>query len=64
MPREISEPLNQWIVKALSSPSVRDTFRAAGAEPEPSTPQAFADYIRAESTKWARLIRAKGIRLN
>lgn len=64
MPSEICDRLNRWIVKALSSTPVRDTFRAAGAEPEPSTPQDFANYIRAESTKWARLIRAKGIRLN
>ena len=48
--------------------SVRDALhvavmRNAGVEPAPSTPAAFDAYIRAETTKWSRVIRQAGIKL-
>lgn len=64
MPNDVRDALNRAIGQALALPSVVDRFKAAGADPEPSTPLEFATYIRNESTKWSRLIRAKGIQLN
>ena len=64
MPDTVRDRLNRAIGQALATPSVVERFKAAGADPEPSTPQAFAAYIRNESAKWARVIRAKGIRLD
>jgi tripartite-type tricarboxylate transporter receptor subunit TctC len=64
MPDAVRDRLNRAIGQALATPSVVERFKAAGADPEPSSPQAFAAYIRNESAKWAHVIRAKGIRLD
>ena len=34
------------------------------AEPAPGTPKAFDDYIRAETRKWAQVIKTAGIKLD
>ena len=38
-------------------------LRGLGVEPAPTTPKAFGDYIKAETTKWAKVIRTAGIKL-
>ena len=35
---------------------------ALGAEPGGDTPQAFAAFVSAESERWGRIIKEKGIR--
>jgi tripartite-type tricarboxylate transporter receptor subunit TctC len=37
-------------------------FAADGADPVDSTPKEFAAHIKAESEKWARVIKEAGIR--
>jgi len=41
-------------------PDVRDRMLALGAEPVGNRPDEFGAYIRAESDKYARVIRASG----
>lgn len=64
LPEDLRDRLNRELNVVLKSESIGQKFRASGAVPEPGTPAAFADYIRTESTKWAQLIRSKGIRLD
>ena len=59
---EIVEKLNAAFVKALSDPAAIEKIRVLGAEPAPSTPEAFANFIRSESEKWGKLINEAGIK--
>ena len=60
--REIVGKLNAEIVKAVQNPSVRERFAALGTIPVGSTPEAFAQFLRAEIEKWARVVKASGAR--
>ena len=37
---------------------------ALGAEPSTKSPEAFAQYVRDEITKWARIVRESGAKLD
>jgi tripartite-type tricarboxylate transporter receptor subunit TctC len=59
-PREVLDRLHAEFTRALSSPEVRERMLTLGAEPVSNRPDEFAAYIRAESDKYARVIRASG----
>jgi len=61
-PREIVDRLHAEFVKALAAPDIREKMLNLGAEPVGSRPEEFAAYIRAESDKYARVIKASGAR--
>ena len=61
-PPEIIAALNAAFVKALSDPAAIEKIRVLGAEPAPSSPEAFAKFIQSESTKWGKLIAEAGIK--
>ena len=61
-PPEIVERLNREIVKVVAMPDVRARLSALGFEPIGSTPKQFAERIRSEIDKWAKVIRAAGIK--
>jgi tripartite-type tricarboxylate transporter receptor subunit TctC len=61
-PPEIVARLNAVFSKALNDRTVADRIRVLGAEPAPSTPDGFAQFIRSESVKWEKLIREAGIK--
>ena len=63
LPKDVVAKLNQATVEALKSPEVIERFAQIGAEPAPTTPQGFADYIRAENERWAKVIRDAKITL-
>src|SRR3984893_8621232 len=58
-PAAIVERLHQEIVRLM--PDVRDQLGSLGFEPIGSTPAQFADRIRFEIDRWAKVIRAAGI---
>jgi tripartite-type tricarboxylate transporter receptor subunit TctC len=62
-PREVIQKLQQTLAKTLALPEVRSQLAAVGAEPVASTPEAFAKFMRAESDKWARVIKAGGVKV-
>lgn len=59
-PRPIIERLNAEILKALQSAEVKSRLAAQGTEILGSTPQAYADYIRSELTRWSKIVRETG----
>jgi len=61
-PREIVERLHAEFTRALAAPDARERMLNLGAEPVGSTPEAFAAYIRGETAKYARVIKASGAR--
>jgi tripartite-type tricarboxylate transporter receptor subunit TctC len=55
--------LNAGILAAAATPEVIAALRSQGAEVATSTPQEFANYLRAEIEKWTKTIRAANIKV-
>jgi len=62
-PREIVARLNAEARKALADPGVRGKLDAQGFDVVGSTPEEFLAFARAESQKWAKVIRDYNIRV-
>jgi tripartite-type tricarboxylate transporter receptor subunit TctC len=62
MAHDIAWKLQGEIARMLNIPDIRDRLIKEGADPVGSTPDAFAAYIRAETAKWAKVVRASGAR--
>ena len=62
-PRAIIDKVNQAITGILQLPDVRASFIDTGSNPNGSTPEEFAAYLRAEQARWGKLIRDAGIKL-
>lgn len=60
-PPDILNKLSREIGRHLSVPEFRDRMASLGADPSPSTPEAFAAMIKAEAAKWQKVIRAIGL---
>ena len=58
----IVDRLHKEIVAALKSPDVVKQFSTQGAQIVASSPEQFAAYIRAETQKWAKVVKAAGIK--
>ena len=63
MPREVLERLHREIVRALNLADVKEKVLAQGNEVIGDSPEAFARFIRAESDKWARVVKQAGIKV-
>jgi tripartite-type tricarboxylate transporter receptor subunit TctC len=63
-PPEIVAKLNAAVVGALNDPAVRERVLAIGADPAPTSPTEFGDFIKSETVKWARVIAQAGAKGN
>jgi tripartite-type tricarboxylate transporter receptor subunit TctC len=61
-PRPIIEKLNAEFVRAVKSPDLRDRLVTQGADPAGNTPEQYAAFVQNEITKWAKVIKAAGIK--
>lgn len=61
-PAAIVERLNREVIRILNEREVKERLSNAGLQVATSTPQQFADFIRAEIDKWGKVIRAAGIK--
>ena len=61
-PREVVARLNKEIAIALAKPKIVQAYAAAGVEPAPGTPEAFGALMKTETARYAKLIKAAGIR--
>ncbi|HYH40910.1 MAG TPA: tripartite tricarboxylate transporter substrate binding protein [Burkholderiales bacterium] len=61
-PAAIVRRLNTEIVKVLNDPESRERLEAQGLEPAPMTPQELKAYTEQDTLRWARLIKAAGIK--
>ncbi len=59
-PREVIARLSDDTMRQMRSPEVRSLLGRQGFEVVAGTPDEFTGWIRAESAKWARIIRASG----
>ena len=61
-PRPIVERLNHAINKVISTPALKEQFSALGLEPDPMTPEKFAEIFAADITRWGGIIRRLGLK--
>ena len=64
MPRDIVNRLHREIVRVINLPDVKEKVIAQGNFVIGDTPEQFAAFIRAESDKWARVVRQANIKLD
>ena len=57
-PGPIIDRLNKEIVAVLNSPDIKAFLFKQGLDVAPSTPEAFAAYIRSEKNKWEKVVKA------
>ena len=63
-PADVVARLNAEVHRVLGAADLRERLDAQGFQVRLSTPQQFAELIRSESAKWARIVREAGIRLD
>ncbi len=62
-PPEIVRRLNAEINRVLQAPEVRERLTALGTEPTGGSPEQFAQVIRADTARWAKVVSDAGIRI-
>ena len=60
-PAEIVARLHKDAVSVLTAPDIRERFVREGMDVVAGAPQEFAAYIRAETAKWTKIVKAAGI---
>ena len=61
-PRGIIERLNRELNAGLADPVVKARLAELGAEGVPMTPTQFGEYLAHETAKWAKVIKAAGLK--
>lgn len=60
-PAPVVEQLNKAVRAALADPQVNARLMSGGAEPKSSTPQELGALLKADTEKWATLIKSRNI---
>ena len=63
-PRSIVAKWNADVTRILHAPNIRARFIEDGAEPSPNSPEQFAQFIAAELTKYARIVKVSGAKVD
>ncbi len=63
-PRDVVQKLNAAFVDALKSPEVKTRFGNLMAEPAPSTPEQFDDFMKRERAKYERVVKISGAKVD
>lgn len=61
-PQDIVDKLNKEINTAIAEPAMTTRLAALGGEPLPGSPAEFGKLIAEETEKWAKVVRAAGIK--
>jgi tripartite-type tricarboxylate transporter receptor subunit TctC len=63
-PREIIERLSRETARVLAGADIKTQFAVQGIDTMSATPEQFADYVRQETAKWARVVQASGAKVD
>jgi tripartite-type tricarboxylate transporter receptor subunit TctC len=63
-PRPLVNAINASITKILQMPDVRDNFAKQGLEIVGGTPEQFGAFIKSEITKWSKVVRDSGAKVD
>src|SRR5690348_3685447 len=61
-PRPIIDRLHSELIRALKAPDVQDRMKSLGADPVGNTPEEYTAFMQNEINKWAKVIKAAGIK--
>ena len=61
VPKPILAKLSATLVKTLNLPEMKARLAESTIDATPTTPEEFADFIAAETVKWARVVKDAGI---
>jgi tripartite-type tricarboxylate transporter receptor subunit TctC len=64
MPAPIVTRLHDELVRALQLPDVRERLAADGAEAVGSSPEEFRQFLHADMTKWQKVVKESGAKLD
>lgn len=60
-PRPIVDKMHSELVKVIRAPESIERLAAVGAIPIANTPEQFADYLRQDVAKWAKVVKDHGM---
>ena len=63
-PAVIVAQLNAEVARIIRLPDVRERFQKLGAEPVDNTPAQFTTWLNSETTKWTKVIRESGAKVD
>ena len=63
-PKAVVDKLNAEIAKIVSRPEVKKTWQEQGAEPMVMSPEQFTQFMREDITKWARVVKISGAKVD
>jgi len=63
-PAEQVQQLNAAFTAALNAPDVKERLAKFLAEPAPTTPVQFGDFVKAELAKYEKVVKASGVKLD
>ncbi|MFZ9182386.1 MAG: Bug family tripartite tricarboxylate transporter substrate binding protein, partial [Hylemonella sp.] len=64
MPAPVVRQLNETLNAVLGAPDLREKLSVEAVEPMPMSPEAFAQFVRADIERWTQLARARNINLD
>ncbi len=62
-PQPVLDRLGDALARIIKSPELVEQYRLIGTEAVGSTPAEFSAFVKSEQTKWSRVIRAAGVKL-
>jgi tripartite-type tricarboxylate transporter receptor subunit TctC len=62
--KDVIAKMNHAFVAALQSPEVKSRFAGLLAEPVPSTPEEFGNFMKAELSKYEKVVRLSGAKVD
>jgi tripartite-type tricarboxylate transporter receptor subunit TctC len=62
-PQDIISRLNNEISGIVAAADMRERFTSLGMEPMIGTPQQFAEFLKAETARWAEVVKAANIKI-
>jgi tripartite-type tricarboxylate transporter receptor subunit TctC len=63
-PAEIVNRLNHEIAAVVNLPDVKERLAKSAATPEQQSPEEFAQVLKAEVAKWAKIVESTGVKLD
>jgi tripartite-type tricarboxylate transporter receptor subunit TctC len=61
-PKPVIDRLNAEIHKAMATDDMKKVFIDFGAEPVPTTPDAFSSMVKKEIAKWSKVVKDANIK--
>jgi tripartite-type tricarboxylate transporter receptor subunit TctC len=64
LPKDVLAKINAETVRVMNLPDVREKLTALGLDVAPGSPEALAQHIQTETTKWAKVVKESGAKLD